>query len=65
MEITETPNPVVARTGFYANMWEIREYADGMYDAAHRTGPALSPGFDSFDQACGWVCDQMRDATQD
>lgn len=35
--------------------WEIREYADGQFDAASLRGPALSPMVDSFNEALAWV----------
>jgi hypothetical protein len=51
-------NPIIHRTPFYAGRWEIREYADGMIDAAATRGIALSPGFVTWDEAVSWVCDQ-------
>lgn len=55
---TRRPNPVVAATPFYANRWLIREYANGLFDAASTTCAALSPGLGSFDEAVSWVCEQ-------
>jgi len=48
------PNPVVesrpARHG-----WIVRQYADGHFDAAHETTPAISPGFDSREEANAYI----------
>lgn len=51
-------NPVVATTLFFAETWAIREYANGVYDAAEVKGPGVSPGLDSFDEAVQYVCEQ-------
>lgn len=67
----KAPTNIVATTKFFADRWTIREYADGMYDAAENNGPGLSYGLESFDKAVEWVCEQEaaraileHDATQ-
>jgi hypothetical protein len=56
---------IIARTAFYAKTWEVREYANGMFDAHQLDGLGFSPGFDSFDEAVEYVCDVERMAARE
>jgi hypothetical protein len=52
-------NPVVKTTALRAYPgWTVREYADGMFDAVN--SPAISPGFDNFNDAVAHARDEVR-----
>jgi hypothetical protein len=51
MTSTTNPNPVIRRTALRAYPgWTVREYADGMFDAAHAV-VGIAQGCDSFTDA--------------
>jgi hypothetical protein len=60
--MTSTPtNPVVKTTALRAYPgWTVREYADGMFDAVN--SPAISPGFDNFNDTVAHVREQASAA---
>lgn len=59
MENTAT-NPVIRTIDLHAFPgWEVREYADGTYDAVHVRG-AISPALDTFGQAVAHVRQEER-----
>jgi len=56
-------NPVVKTTPLQSELypgWVIREYRNGMFDAAQVDGPGLSPGFSSFDECLQALRAELR-----